>query len=199
MAELTTPISEGEIEKLRAGDVVYLNGLLVVARDKAHARLLELLSRGQPPPIELKGLAVYHAGPVAVKVDGWRILSMGPTTSSRFEAKAVELAHKAGVRLIIGKGGLNPEATSRLRQAKAIYASYPGGVGALPAKSVIKVVKVEWLDLGLPEALWLVEVRRFGPLLISVDLHGGDLYLEVKRKVEENRLRILGLGPRRQP
>ena len=201
MVELATPLSAGDVAKLRAGDRVYLSGELVVARDRAHARLLALLERGLKPPINMDGAAMYHAGPIAVEEGGWwRVVSMGPTTSARFEGAVVRLVERTGVRMVIGKGGLSNEASSRLREAGAVYCAFPGGAGALAARSVVRVLRVEWLDLGIPEALWLVEVRRFGPLLVAIDLHGGDLYREVREAVNRNKARAYGeLGPWRQP
>ena len=201
MVELATPLSADDVVRLRVGDEVYLSGELVVARDRAHARLLDLLARGLKPPINMDGAAIYHAGPIAVEEGGsWRVISMGPTTSARFEEAVVRLVERTGARMVIGKGGLSSQASSRLRGAGAVYCAFPGGVGALAARSVARVLRVEWLDLGLPEALWLVEVRRFGPLLVAIDLHGGDLYREVREAVDRNRARVCGeLGPWGQP
>jgi len=195
---LCTPLSEGDVETLKAGDYVWLSGLIVVARDQAHARMLSLLDEGKPLPVNLKGLVVYHAGPIALREgESWRVLSIGPTTSSRFEKQAVNLAAKTGVKMLVGKGGLSPRSAEVLRKAKAVYCAYPGGVGVLPAKSIVEVVEVHWLDLGVPEALWILKVEKLGPLLVAIDLHGGDLYRDVASKVKSNLEKIndeLGLN-----
>jgi len=183
---LNTPLSPRDVEGLRAGDLVELSGVVVVARDRAHARLLELSDEGKPPPVKLEGGAVFHAGPVAVRgAEGWRVLSMGPTTSARFEELAVEVVERFRVRAVIGKGGLSPSYAERLRRAGAVYLAYPGGAGVLAAKSVVKVLEAHWLDLGVPEALWVVEVKGLAPLLVAVDLRGGDLYEEVSRRAQQ--------------
>lgn len=183
---LSTPLGPDELLSLRAGELVELSGRVVVARDRAHARLVELHDRGLPPPVELGGAAVFHAGPVALRTaEGWRVLSIGPTTSARFEGLAVEVVRRFKVGAVIGKGGLSPSWAEALREAGAVYLAYPGGAGALAAKSVVKVLEVHWLDLGLPEALWVLEVRRLSPLLVAVDLHGRNLYEETMERARE--------------
>ena len=183
MRELKAPLSWGAVEELEAGEVVELSGVVVVARDRAHARLLELHGRGEAPPVNLEGSAVLHAGPIAVReAEGWRVLSMGPTTSARFEDLVVEVVRRFKVRAVVGKGGLSPRCSKALRDAGAVYLAYPGGVGVLAAKAVARVLEVHWLDLGLPEALWVVEVEKLAPLLVAVDLRGRDLYEEVEAR-----------------
>ncbi|MCX8205083.1 MAG: FumA C-terminus/TtdB family hydratase beta subunit [Candidatus Nezhaarchaeota archaeon] len=180
---LSTPLSLSELLGLRAGDLVKLSGRVVVARDRAHARLIELHDKSQPPPVELSGAVLFHAGPLALKVaEGWRILSIGPTTSARFEELAVEVARRFKVGAVIGKGGLSPSWAVKLREANAVYLAYPGGAGVLAAKSVVRVLEAHWLDLGIPEALWVLEVKELAPLLVAIDLHGGNLYEETLRR-----------------
>lgn len=191
LRELSTPLSREALLSLRAGELVALSGRVVVARDRAHARLIELHERSLPPPVELSGAAILHAGPVAIeRACGWRVLSIGPTTSARFEALAVEVARRFRVGALVGKGGLSPGGAAGLRKAGSVYLAYPGGAGALAAKSVVKVVEVHWLDLGTPEALWVLEVSRLAPLLVAIDLHGRNLYEEVARRAEEELKRM---------
>ena len=102
-----TPIGDSEAREPRIGDIVYVTGTVVTARDAGHRRALELLNKGIKLPVDLKGLAVYHMGPVVKKVDdGWKVISAGPTTSARLEAYEAEFLEKTGAKLIIGKGGM---------------------------------------------------------------------------------------------
>jgi len=191
MAEyrLTTPLSEGDVRKLSVEDVVYVSGVIYTARDMAHKRLIEVAERGQKPPVEMDGSVIYHAGPVARKIDGeWEILSAGPTTSSRMNKATPLLLKYYSVRMIVGKGGMSREVAEALKERGAVYCHYTGGAAVLAAKCVRRVVKVEWLDLGMPEALWVLEVEDFGPLIVTMDSRGDSLYerleLEVRSKLE---------------
>ena len=183
---LTTPIRDEDIAGLRAGDVVYLDGLLVTCRDVGHRRLIEL---GQKLPVDLRGNAIFHAGPIVVKDgDGWKIISIGPTTSMRMESFERDFIRETGVKLIVGKGGMGPETVEGCRENKALHAVFPGGCAVLAATQVEAIERVEWLDLGMPEALWVCRVKEFGPLIISIDTHGNNLF--ETNKAEFNRLKV---------
>ncbi|HDM92148.1 MAG TPA: fumarate hydratase [Candidatus Korarchaeota archaeon] len=182
MAEyrLRTPISEDEARKLRAGDVIYISGVVVTARDQAHRRALELARRGEKPPIDLEGGVVYHCGPIVRQEGGeWKIYGFGPTTSARMEPLEPEFIEKFRVRVIVGKGGMFERTTEALKRFGAVYAQHPGGASALAVSSVKRVLGVHWLDLGMPEAVWVVEVEDLGPLTVTIDSTGRNLYLEV--------------------
>ena len=183
---LTTPIRDEDIAGLRAGDVVYLDGLLVTCRDVGHRRLIEL---GQKLPVDLRGNAIFHAGPIVVKDgDGWKIISIGPTTSMRMERFERDFIRETGVKLIVGKGGMGPETVEGCREHKALHAVFPGGCAVLAATQVEEIERVEWLDLGMPEALWVCRVKEFGPLIISIDTQGNNLF--ETNKAEFNRLKV---------
>lgn len=171
---LTTPISNEDIESLKAGDVVYLDGLLVTCRDVGHRRLIEL---GRELPVDLNGLAIFHAGPIVAKDgDGWKMISIGPTTSMRMERFEKDFIEQTGVKLIIGKGGMGADTAEACRKHKAVHAVFPGGCAVLAAVEVEEIERVEWLDLGMPEALWVSRVKEFGPLIISIDTEGNNLF-----------------------
>jgi fumarate hydratase subunit beta len=196
---LKTPISEGEIRKLRVNDVLYITGTIVTARDQAHKRALEYFKEGKPLPINLEGLAVYHCGPVVSKEDDrWVAVAAGPTTSTRMDLFEDEFIKNFKVRVVIGKGGMGRRTTEAMAKYGAVYGAFTGGAAILAAKAIKSVRGVEWLDLGMPEALWIFEVENFGPLTVAIDSHGNNLYLDVAKNVEENRRRIyekLGLLP----
>jgi fumarate hydratase subunit beta len=102
------------------------------------------------------------------------------------------------VRVVIGKGGMGRKTTDAMAEQGAVYGAFTGGAAILAAKAIKNVKNVEWLDLGTPEALWIFEVEDFGPLAVAIDSHGGNLFMDVAKKVEENKQKIyekLGLSP----
>ena len=180
---LTTPISEAEARDLCVGDVIHITGTIFTARDEAHLMMLE---KGAPFPVN--GLAVYHCGPVVQKKDGrWRIVSAGPTTSARMEIFEDRFLEKFPVRVIIGKGGMGEKTLAALQKVGAVYSHYTGGAGALAARAISEVKDVHWLDrLGMPEAVWVLCVEKFGPLTVTMDSHGESLYDTVGKTLSEN-------------
>jgi len=188
---MKTPISEVDVRRLRVGDTLYLDGVVFTARDEAHKRALDYAKEGKALPIATEDLAMFHCGPIAQRVDsGWRIVSAGPTTSTRMEMFEADFLDRFKVRVIIGKGGMGKRTTEAMARVGAVYCAFTGGAGALGAGAVQSVKGVEWLDLGMPEALWVLEVKAFGPLTVAIDTHGNNLYEEVTRRVEENLKRI---------
>jgi tartrate/fumarate subfamily iron-sulfur-dependent hydro-lyase beta chain len=185
-------MTDDEARSLRVGDVLHVSGRLFTARDSAHRLLAECLARGERPPFEPVPDVVYHCGPLAVR-DGasWRVLSAGPTSSTRLDPFAPALIAGLGLRLLIGKGGMGERTEQALRQHGAAYAHSTGGAGALAARAITEVEGVFWLEeLGMPEAVWLLRVRRFGPLLVAIDSAGGNLYREVAQGTEAARRAI---------
>ncbi len=173
------PTTSEVVSRLRVGDVFYVSGVVVTMRDAAHERYLR---GGVPLPVDLRGLAILHAGPVMVRSESrWLCLSLGPTTSRRMEYYESELIERTGVKIVIGKGGMGGRTAEACGKHGAVYAVFPGGCGALGASAVEEVIGVEWLDLGIPEALWVLRVREFGPLIVSIDASGRNLADEVLR------------------
>ncbi len=187
-----TPLNEEDVRKLRVGDIIYVSGVIVTARDAAHRRMLEYLDKGEELPIDLRGGVIYHCGPVVRKKDGeWEVIAAGPTTSARMELYEAEIIEKIGVKIVIGKGGMGEKTAEACRKHGAVYTIFTGGAGALAANAIKKVLKVEWLDLGIPEALWVFEVEDFGPLLVAIDSTGRNLIQEVMEKAIQRRGEIL--------
>ena len=185
---LRTPLSDDVVAQLRVGDVVYLSGTVVTARDEAHELALEILRGGGSLPVDLRGLALYHCGPVAVKQpDGsWKIVAAGPTTSMRMESVEAEFIERTGVKMIIGKGGMGARTAEAMRKHRAVYAVFTGGAGALAAEAIKSVKAVYWLDrLGMAEAMWVFEVEEFGPLIVTIDSTGANYYEERLREVAD--------------
>jgi fumarate hydratase subunit beta len=188
----TTPISEEEARKLKVGDVVYVSGEHVyTARDEAHERALHMFEKGENPPVDFEGSVVYHVGPVAWQKDGkWQIVSAGPTTSVRMELFEDEFLRKYRARIIIGKGGMGEKTLTALKEVGAVYCSFTGGCGALAAKGLKEVRAYEWSDLGMPEALWVITAENFGPLLVTMDSHGGSLHKEMNQRVAARKAEV---------
>ncbi|MEM2341432.1 MAG: FumA C-terminus/TtdB family hydratase beta subunit [Candidatus Bathyarchaeia archaeon] len=190
---LRTPISEREIRELKAGDIVYVSGTTVTARDAAHQRIHQYLVESKDLPFNLNGLVLFHSGPLAKKSNNeWIILSAGPTTSMRMEEFEHEVIEKLGVKLIVGKGGMGEKTKKAMIKYGAAYTIFTGGAAVLAAKYIKRVIDVFWMDLGMPEAVWIIEVENFGPLIVAMDTHGNDLFSEVIRNAEDRKNRILG-------
>jgi fumarate hydratase subunit beta len=193
---LKTPMGE-EVRRVRLGDLLYISGTVITARDAAHRRALELLNKGEKLPVDFRGMAVYHMGPIVKKVrDEWKIVSAGPTTSTRLEMYEAEFLEKTGAKVVIGKGGMGSKTAEACKRLGTAYAIYTGGAGALAAKNIKRVKGVEWLDLGSPEALWILEVEDFGPLTVIIDPEGRNHYDETRARIKPNLLeayRMMGL------
>jgi len=189
-----TPILEADVRKLKMNDVLYVSGTIVTARDEAHKKALELHHEGKKLPLDLEGLAVFHCGPIVKKEgDKWVVVAAGPTTSTRMDQFEDEFIKAFKVRVVIGKGGMGKRTTEAMQKYGAVYGAFTGGAGVLAAKAVKSVKTVEWLqELGMPEAFWVFEVDEFGPLTVAIDSHGNNIYEDVKKKAEEQRMKIYG-------
>lgn len=176
MAEhrLTTPLSDEAIKKMKAGDKVYLSGTLYTARDAAHKRLVELVEKSEPLPIDVKGQIIYYVGPAPAK-PGQAIGSAGPTTSYRMDPYAPTLIEQ-GLKGMIGKGPRGESVVDAMKKHYAVYLAATGGAAALIAKSVTKSEVVAYEDLGA-EAIRKLEVKDM-PLIVAQDCHGGNLFEE---------------------
>lgn len=178
---LTTPLTDADLESIRIGDVIYLNGHITTCRDVAHRRLIEY---GRELPIDVGGGAIFHAGPIVKKRDDgkYEMVSIGPTTSMRMEKFEKDFIKQTGVKVIVGKGGMGNDTVEACQEHKAIHCVFPAGCAVLAATQVEEIEKAEWMDLGMPETLWCCRVKEFGPLIVSIDTHGGNLFEENKVK-----------------
>lgn len=169
--ELNTPLTDEDINQLEAGDTVFLTGKIYTARDSAHKRIIE-----SGAPMDLEGVVLFHAGPIIQENDGeYDIVAVGPTTSMRmnpYEADVLDM----GVKAVIGKGGMDENTQDALVRNNAVFLTAVGGCAALYVSSINKVDSVEWLDLGMPEAIWQLDVSRFGPLIVTMDSNDVNLY-----------------------
>lgn len=174
MAEykLTTPLTDDDMFKLKAGDVVKLTGTIYTARDAAHKKLCDLLDEGKELPFDLKGSAIYYVGPSPAP-NGRPIGAAGPTTSYRMDSYAPRL-HRLGLKASIGKGKRNDEVKQALKDTKSVYFGATGGAGALLSMCIKEAEVIAFDELG-PEAIRKLSVEDF-PLLVINDAHGGELY-----------------------
>lgn len=174
---LTTPVSEEDLKDIHIGDVIYLNGHIVTCRDVAHRRLIEY---NRELPVDIRGGAIFHAGPIVRQIEGtedqYEMVSVGPTTSMRMEKFEKEFIEKTGVRIIVGKGGMKENTEAGCREYGAIHCVFPAGCAVIAASTVEEIEEAHWKDLGMPETLWVCRVKEFGPLIVSIDAEGNNLF-----------------------
>ncbi|MDR2745123.1 MAG: Fe-S-containing hydro-lyase [Desulfovibrio sp.] len=180
MAEyrMRAPLSDEDAGKLRAGDMVFLSGIIYTARDAAHKRLMDLLDQNRELPFALQGSVIYYVGPTPAP-EGRPIGSAGPTTSYRMDSFAPRL-HGLGVKASIGKGRRNANVIDALKKYGGVYFGATGGAGALLSMRITGARVVAFEELGT-EAIRELKVSEF-PLLVINDSQGGELYVTPDRK-----------------
>ena len=175
---LNAPFAQEDLNKLRAGDMVYISGTIYVARDAAHKRMYEALQRGEELPVDVKGQAVYYMGPSPAR-EGRVIGSAGPTTASRMDKYTPSLLD-LGLNAMIGKGKRSQAVKDSMKKNGAVYFAAIGGAGALLSKAITSAEVVAYDDLGT-EALRRLTVSDF-PAIVVIDTEGTDLYLAQEKK-----------------
>ena len=182
---LKTPVRDEDLEDIRIGDIIYLDGYITTCRDVAHRRLIE---GGRKLPIDLKGGAIFHAGPIIRKLDEdhYQMVSVGPTTSMRMEKFEYDFVKETGVKVIVGKGGMAENTEKACAEFKALHCVFPAGCAVIAAECVEEIEDAQWKELGMPETLWCCRVKHFGPLIVSIDAHGNNLF-KVNRKIFNER------------
>lgn len=176
---LITPLTKADLADIQAGDIVYLDGDLMTCRDVAHRRVMEY---GRELPYDIRGKAILHAGPIVRPTSdgGYEMVSVGPTTSMRMEKFEYDFTQRTGVRVIVGKGGMGPNTERACKEFGAIHCVFPAGCAVVAATEVLKIQEHHWDELGMPETLWVCKVREFGPLIVSIDANGRNLFEEQK-------------------
>jgi L(+)-tartrate dehydratase beta subunit len=186
--ELQTPMSEDFLSKLRVGDRVTVNGHIFGIRD---ANLIRIFDHKIDPPDDLipqlKGSVCLHTAPNVKKLENGKYekVCIGTTTSTRMDRFVRGLFERFGVRAITGKGGMLEEGAQACVDIGGVYFSIVGGAAALETTQIEEIEDLWWEDL-MPEAIWKLRVKNFGPLLVSVDRHGGNLYKDVKTQANSN-------------
>jgi fumarate hydratase class I len=178
---LRAPLTEDQVRMLKVGDVVLISGEVFTGRDAVHAYLMK-----NPPPVDLHGAVLYHCGPVMLKEgDEWTVKAAGPTTSIREEPYQAHVIREYGVRAVIGKGGMGKKTLAALKESGAVYLNGIGGAAQYYARSIEKVLGVNLLEFGLPEAMWHLRVNNF-VAIVTMDAHGNSLHADVEKETGEH-------------
>jgi len=192
--DISPPANEEQVRVLRVGDTVTLNGTLFGIRD---ATLIHMFDRGRKTRFDLRGHALIHTAPnvrwvgeTKATPTGYEPICVGTTTSDRMERFTRPLMSEYGARIIIGKGGLRDGSAAAFRELGGVYLAVVGGAAALETTWIEKIEDVDLDDLH-PESLWKFRVKGFGPLLVSMDSHGGSLYTEVNQAARSKRAAAL--------
>jgi fumarate hydratase subunit beta len=170
--KLTPPLTDQDVLQLNIGDTVLVSGVIYTARDAAHKRLVDLLAKGEPLPMDLKGQIMFYVGP-SPAAPGRVIGAAGPTTSYRMDSYAPTLI-KLGLKAMIGKGKRGAEVIEAMKTYKAVYLGATGGAGALISQRIKAAEVIAFPELG-PEAVHRLEVENF-PTMVINDCQGHDLY-----------------------
>jgi L(+)-tartrate dehydratase beta subunit len=188
------PVSEEQVRRLRVNDTVTLNGTLYGIRD---ATYIHMFDRGRKTRFDLRGHALIHTAPNVKWVgeteahpSGYAPICIGTTTSARMERFTRPLMEQYGARIIIGKGGMEEGSQAAFSELGGAYLAIIGGAAALETTWIEQIEDVDLDDLN-PESLWKFRVKGFGPLLVAMDSHGGNLYTQVNQHAREKRAAAL--------
>ena len=205
MKELTIPISAEDIRELHTGDTVALTGIMATGRDAVHKWMIDTFIRKTREPqgddLEVyekikpifKESLIYHCGPVVAGLDtgDFKFVAAGPTTSIREEPYQSEVMHHFDMRGVIGKGGMGAKTLQACQDVPAVYFHAIGGAATLIAESVEEVVGVYKLDFGVPEAIWVLNVKEF-PVVVTMDSHGKSIHAEVEEASQKKLKELIG-------
>ncbi len=174
---LEAPITEEQIRSLKVGDVVRINGMIYTGRDAIHKYLMD-----HDAPVDLNGQIIYHCGPVMLKDENgkWHVKAAGPTTSIREEPYQGEIMKKFGIRAVIGKGGMGAKTLAALKEHGGVYLNAIGGAAQYYADCIQSVEGVDFLEFGIPEAMWHLRVKDF-TAVVTMDSHGNSLHEDVEK------------------
>jgi L(+)-tartrate dehydratase beta subunit len=177
---LKTPVTPDALAKVKLGDVVYIDGTVFTGRIGLYKKLFD---EGAEPPANISALTnvTFHCSPAVGETSPgeWKVSAVTATASFRFEKHLPMLMDEYGVRVVIGKGGMSPEVyENHFKRLGAVFLNTVGyGIGAQYGRGVQKVDAVHWLDeLGIAQAMWVLNVKRFGPFLVECDTQGRSLY-----------------------
>lgn len=188
---LQLPLSEETVRELNIGDIVYFNGILFTGRELFYIRAVE---ENIIPTIDFNLInLMFHVGPVVKKVDReWKIVSMTPTTSIRFEKNASVCIKKLHTRAIIGKGTMGTKTMKMMQREGCVHLCGVGINANVLATQVEKVLNVFYLDkIGPTEATWVMKVNNFGPFLVDIDSKGNNYFDTVNQKAKKKLKEIL--------
>ena len=178
---IQAPFTKETAESLKAGDYIYIDGIIYTARDAAHKRMIETLDEGKKLPVEIKDMVIYYMGPSPAR-EGRVIGSAGPTTSSRMDKYTPRLLD-LGMGAMIGKGKRSKEVTEAIVRNKAVYFAAVGGAGAILSKCIKESRVISYDDLGT-EAIRELRVEHF-PVIVVIDSKGNNLYETAVKEYSE--------------
>lgn len=195
MREIKLPVSDEDIRSLKVGDPLVLTGVMVTGRDTVHKWMVDTFIKKTRPPqgddLEvyaalkplLEGSVIYHCGPVVAGLDTqeYRFVAAGPTTSIREEPYQGDVMRHFKLKGVIGKGGMGARTLAACQEVPGVYMHAIGGAASLIAQRVVKVQGVFKMEFGVPEALWVIEVKDF-PVVITMDAHGGSLHADIEKQ-----------------
>jgi len=195
MKSLNIPIDDNAIRELKMGDPVLLSGVILTGRDSVHKWMVEtFINKTRDPQGDdlevyevikplLDGGIIYHCGPVVAGLDtgDYQFVAAGPTTSIREEPYEGPVMDHFNIKGVIGKGGMGAKTLAACHDVPGVYFSAIGGAATLIAQSVQKVLAVHKLEFGVPEAIWVLEVKDF-PVVVTMDSHGKSLHDEIEEK-----------------
>jgi fumarate hydratase subunit beta len=185
--ELSLPLTEDQVRKLRVGDLVYLSGdVVMTAGMPTHQRMLDFIERQEPLPLDLDGQVLLQFGGYQREVDGkMEVVYINPTTSTRFNPYMPSLIRGCQLRAVGGKGGLDAASARAMQEVGCVYLSFPGGGCTLYSNAIREVVAVEWRDLLLHYRLTQLRVDRLGPGTVAIDAHGHSLYDSLQAEAQK--------------
>ena len=205
MQTLNMPLSPETIRRLKVGDPVLLNGIMITGRDTVHKWMVDtFIKRTREPQGDdlavyaaikplLEGSVIYHCGPVVSGLDTkqYKFVAAGPTTSIREEPYQGLVMEHFQIRGVIGKGGMGAKTLAACQQVPGVYLHAIGGAASVIAQTVTRVLGVYKYDFGVPEAMWVIEVKDF-PAVVTMDAHGGSLHAEVEARSKVVLKELLG-------
>ena len=174
---IRSPLSEKDVRKLKLGETVSLTGKIITGRDKMHLRAMGPDDKAAKNIINA---TVFHCGPIIS--EDHEVIAAGPTTSARMNFVTPEFIRKFKVKAIIGKGGMSQEVCDAMKEVGCVYLAATGGAAVSLAEGLV-VTGVEWEDLGMAEAMWLMNANNLGPLIVAMDSNGNSLYENVRRSL----------------
>jgi tartrate/fumarate subfamily iron-sulfur-dependent hydro-lyase beta chain len=184
ITKLDYPLKETDVRELQIGDTVYFNGVVYITRDLGHRRIVEYIKKDEELPMNIEGVAIYHAGPVVNrKNDKWEIVNCGPTSSARMNLYSPHVI-KRGVRALIGKGSMDDVTLKAMKTYGAVFLAVYS-LANIQSQHFEEVLDVHWLDLSPTEAIWIIRVKDWGPLIVAMDSHGNNLYSEITEEAKE--------------
>jgi len=195
MQSVNIPISDEVIRSLKVGDPVALNGVMVTGRDTVHKWIIETFIKKTREPHDddlevyeaikplLASGVIYHCGPVVAGLDTkqYKFVAAGPTTSIREEPYQADVMKHFNIKGVIGKGGMGAKTLKGCQEVPGVYFHAIGGAATYIAQSVTKVLDVYKYDFGVPEAMWVIEVKDF-PVVVTMDAHGRSLHKVVEEQ-----------------